>query len=161
MRIRDVMTKNPIVVESEALILDALKLMKENNIRRLPVVEKGKLVGIVTQKDLDQAAPAPATATGTYEFHSFLKMRVKEVMKKDPVTLGPDTPFEEVLRIGKENKISSFPIVEGGKLVEIATESDIARFLVRVLGLEEEGSRIVGGVRREDRRLAENYFNCR
>ena len=143
MRIRDIMTKNPSTIDSESLILDASRIMKEKKIRRLPVVEEGKLVGIVTQKDIDEATPAPTTSTSAYEFHYFLsKMKVKEVMKKDPVTLSPDTPFEEALRIGKQNKISSFLVVENGMLVGITTESDIVRFLTRALGLEEEGSRI-------------------
>jgi len=143
MRIRDVMTKNPVTVDSETLILDALRIMKENSIRRLPVVESGRLVGIITQKDLNEAAPAPTTRTSAYEFHYFLsKMKVKEVMKKDPVTVSSDTPFEEALKLGKKNNISSFPVVDDGKLVGITTESDIVRFLTRVLGLEEEGTRI-------------------
>ncbi len=143
MRIRDVMTRNPITVGSETLILDALRIMKENNIRRLPVVDRGRLVGIVTKKDVDEAAPAPKTASSAYDFRYFQsQMKVSEVMKKDPVTLHPDTVFEEALKIGKEKKISSFPVVEDGKLVGISTESDIVRFLTRVLGLEEEGTRI-------------------
>ena len=62
MRIKDVMTRNPVTADSETLVLDAQKLMKENNIRRLPVVDKGKLVGIVTKHDLLEAAPSPATS---------------------------------------------------------------------------------------------------
>ena len=63
-------------------------------------------------------------------------------MKKNPLTLTPDTPFEEALRFGQEKKIGSFPVVENGKLVGIATESDIVRFLTRALGIREEGSRV-------------------
>ncbi len=144
MRIKDVMTKNPITVESDSLVLDAQKIMRENNIRRLPVVDKGKLVGIVTQHDLLQASPSPATSLSVYELNYLLsKMRVKEIMRKNPLTLSPDTPFEEALRIGQEKKIGSFPVVdENGKLIGITTESDIVRILTRVLGLREEGSRI-------------------
>lgn len=143
MRLRDVMTKNPITTESDTLLLDARKVMKENNIRRLPVLDKGKLVGIVTKQDLDEAVPPLTTATGAHEFHSLLsRTKVKEVMKRNPVTLSPDTPFEEALKVGQKNKISSFLAVENGKLVGITTESDIVRFLTRALGLEEEGSRI-------------------
>lgn len=143
MKIRDIMTKNPITVDSETLVLDAQKIMKENNIRRLPVVDKGKLVGIITKHDLLEAAPSPATSLSIHELNYLLsKMKVKEIMKKNPVTLSPDTPFEEGFRIGQDKKIGSFPVVEKGKLIGITTESDIVRFLTRALGIREEGSRI-------------------
>jgi len=143
MRIKDVMTRNPITVESETLVLDAQRIMKENNIRRLPVVDKGKLVGIVTKHDLLEASPSPATSLSVFELNYLLsRMRVKEIMKKNPMTLTPDTPFEEALRLGQEKKIGSFPVVENGKLVGITTESDIIRFVTRALGIKEEGSRI-------------------
>jgi len=143
MRIRDVMTKNPITVDSETLVLDAQRIMKENSIRRLPVVDKGNLVGIVTQHDLLQASPSPATSLSIHELIYLLaKMNVKEVMKRNPFTLTPDTPFEEALRIGQDKKIGSFPVMDKGKLVGIITESDTVRFLTRALGLREEGSRV-------------------
>jgi acetoin utilization protein AcuB len=143
MRIRDVMTKNPITVDSETLVIDAQKIMKENNIRRLPVVDKGTLVGIVTQHDLLQASPSPATSLSIHELNYLLaRMKVKEVMKKNPSTLDPETPFEEALRIGQDKKIGSFPVMEKGKLIGIITESDTVRFLTRALGLREEGSRV-------------------
>jgi acetoin utilization protein AcuB len=137
------MTKNPITIDSETLVLDAQKIMKENNIRRLPIVDKGKLVGIITQHDLLEASPSPATSLSIHELNYLLaKMKVKEIMKKNPLTLTPDIPFEEALKIGQEKKIGSFPVVDKGKLVGIVTESDIVRFLTRALGLKEEGSRI-------------------
>jgi acetoin utilization protein AcuB len=143
MRIRDMMTKNPVTVDSETLVMDAQKIMKENNVRRLPVVDKGKLLGIVTKHDILEASPSPATSLSVHELNYLLsKMKVKEIMKKNPVILTPDTPFEEALKIGQEKKIGSFPVVENGKLVGIATESDIVRFLTRALGVREEGSRI-------------------
>jgi len=143
MRIKDVMTKNPVTIDSETLVLDAQRLMKENNIRRLPIVDKGKLVGIITQHDLLEASPSPATSLSIHELNYLLaKMKVKEIMKKNPVTITSDTPFEEALKIGQEKKIGSFPVVENGKLVGIATESDIVRFMTHALGLREEGSRI-------------------
>ena len=143
MRIRDIMTKNPITVDSETLVLDAQKIMKENKIRRLPIVDKGKLVGIVTKHDLLEASPSPATSLSIHELNFLLaKMKVKELMKKNPITLPPDTPFEEALRIGQDKKIGSFPIVENGKLIGIVTESDTVRFLTRAVGIREEGARI-------------------
>jgi acetoin utilization protein AcuB len=98
---------------------------------------------MVTKHDLLEASPSPATSLSVHELNYLLsKMKVKEIMKKNPVTLTPDTPFEEALKIGQEKKIGSFPVVENGKLVGIATESDIVRFLTRALGVREEGSRI-------------------
>jgi acetoin utilization protein AcuB len=143
MRIRDIMTKNVITVDPNSLVLDAQKIMKENNIRRLPVVDKGKVVGIVTKHDLLEASPSPATSLSVHELNYLLsKMKVKEIMKKNPITLGPDTPFEEAIKIGQEKKVGSFPVVDNGKLVGITTESDIVRFMTRALGIREEGSRI-------------------
>ncbi len=143
MRVRDLMTKNPITVDSETLVMDARKIMEENNIRRLPVVDKGKLVGIVTMHDLLMASPSPATSLSVYELNYLLaKMKVKEIMKRNPITVSPDTTFEEALRIGQEKRIGSFPVMENGKLVGITTESDLVRFVIRILGLKEEGSRI-------------------
>src|SRR5208337_2271309 len=100
MRIKDVMTRNPVTADSETLVLDAQKIMKENNIRRLPIVDKGKLVGMVTKHDLLEASPSPATSLSVFELNYLLaKMKVKEIMKKNPVTITPDTPFEEALRL--------------------------------------------------------------
>ena len=110
------MTKNPLTVDTETLVMDAQKIMREKNIRRLPVVDKGKLVGIVTQHDLLEASPSPATSLSVHELNYLLaRMKVKDIMKKNPVTVGPDTPFEEALRIGQEKKVGSFPVVEEGK----------------------------------------------
>ena len=143
MRARDMMTKNPITVSPDTLVLDAQRIMKEKNIRRLPVVEKGKLVGIVTKHDLLEAEPSPSTPMNLHELNYLLsKMKVKEIMQKNPLTIRPDTPFEDALRIGQEKKIGSFPVVDKGKLVGVTTESDIVRFLIHALGIHEEGSRI-------------------
>jgi len=143
MRAKDMMTKNPITVNPDTLVLEAQRIMKQKNIRRLPVVEKGKLVGIVTKHDLLEVEPSPATPMSLYELNYFLsKMKVKEIMEKNPLTITPDTPFEDALRIGQEKKIGAFPVVDKGRLVGIATESDIVRFLIQAFGIHEEGSRI-------------------
>lgn len=143
MRVKDIMTKNPITIGSDTLLMDARKIMRENNIRRLPVVDHGKLVGIITLHDIIEASPSNATSLTIYELNYIIsKMKVKEVMKKDPIVLSPDTTFEEALRIGQEKKIGSFPIVDQGKLVGILTESDVVRLLINALGIRHEGSRV-------------------
>ncbi len=132
MRIKDMMTKDPITVQPETAVLDAVKIMKDHQIRRLPVVEKGNLVGIVAQSDLLEVLP-PSSAPGR---------SIGEIMQKNPVTVNPDTLFEDALQIGQKKKIDSFPVVDNGKLVGIATESDILRYLIRAFDIGGEGSRI-------------------
>jgi len=117
--------------------------MLEKNIRRLPVVDKGKLVGIVTERDLFESTPSRMNPMGAQQLHYILsRMKVKDMMRRHPVTVSPNTPFEDVLRIGQEKKIGSFPVVENGKLVGIITESDVVRFLINALGIGKEGSRL-------------------
>jgi len=143
MRIEEFMTKNVITVGPETNLLDAQKIMIEKKIRRLPVIDKGKLVGIVTEHDLFESTPSRINPMGAQQLHYILSsMKVKDVMTRNPITVSPQTPFEDALRIGQEKKIGSFPVVENGKLVGIITESDIVRFLIHALGIGKEGSRI-------------------
>ena len=144
MRIRDIMTKNPITVDSETLIVDAKGIMKENNIRRLPVVDKGRLVGIVTERMILEASPSPATSLSIHEVHYLIaKMKVKDIMVKNPITVSPNTPFKDALLLGQEKRIGAFPVVDKGKVVGIATESDLVRFITSIWGAKEQASTIM------------------
>jgi acetoin utilization protein AcuB len=144
MRIRDIMTKNPITVDSETLIVDAKSIMKGNNIRRLPVVDKGKLVGIVTERMILEASPSPATSLSIHEVHYLIsKMKVKDIMVKNPITISPDTAFKDALLLGQEKRIGAFPVVDKGKVVGIATESDLVRFITSIWGAKEDASTII------------------
>jgi acetoin utilization protein AcuB len=144
MRVRDIMTENPLTVDSETSIVDAKKIMKENNIRRLPVVDKGKLVGMVTERMILEASPSPATSLSIHELHYLIsKMKVKEIMVKNPITLSPDTTFEEALLLGQEKRIGAFPVVDKEKLVGITTESDLVRFIASIWGAKEKASTII------------------
>lgn len=143
MRIRDVMTKNPITVDPDTLIHDAQITMHQHKIRRLPVMKKGKLVGMVTSRMLLEASPSKATSLSAQEINYLLgRMRVKDIMVKDPITLDPDMPFEKALILGQEKGIGASPVMKNGKLVGIATEGDIIRVLTGILGLKEEGIRL-------------------
>jgi acetoin utilization protein AcuB len=143
MRVKDIMTENPITVETNTPIKDAHRLMVKHKIRKLPVLKRGKLVGILTYDMILEASPSPATSLSIQEVHYLLaEMKVKEIMAKDPVTLGPDTPFEKALVLGQNSRIRGFPVVDQGKLVGITTHGDILRLLSRTLGLHEEGVRI-------------------
>ncbi len=143
MRVSEIMTKNPITVETDTPIRDAHRLMVKHKIRKLPVLKKGKLVGILTYDMIFEASPSSATSLSIHELHFLLtEMKVKEIMAKDPVTLAPDTPFEKALVLGQDSRIRGFPVVDKGKLVGITTHGDILRLLTRTLGLHEEGVRI-------------------
>ncbi len=144
MRIRDVMTKNPLIVDSETPIFEAKGIMKENNIRRLPVVDKGKLVGIITERMILEASPSPATSLSIHEVHYLIsKMKVKDIMVRNPITISSDTTFKDVLLLGQEKRIGSFPVVDKGKLVGITTESDLVRFITTIWGAKEKASTLI------------------
>src|SRR5512142_1881100 len=121
------MTPRPITVSQDASIDDALHTMRERKVRRLPVVDAaGRMVGIVSDKDLLHAAPSPATSLSVYELHYLLsKLTVKRVMSSPVITIGPGTPLEEAARIMADNKIGGLPVVEDARLVGIITETDV------------------------------------
>jgi acetoin utilization protein AcuB len=144
MRIRDIMTKNPLTVDSETPIFEAKSIMKENSIRRLPMMDKGKLVGIITERMILETSPSPATSLSIHEVHYLIsKMKVKDIMVKNPITVSPDTTFEEALLLGQEKRIGAFPVVDKGKLLGIATESDLVRFITSIWGAREKASTII------------------
>jgi acetoin utilization protein AcuB len=143
MRIRDVMSTNVVAVDEKTSIHDAKKIMDAHKIRRLPVMKKDKLVGLVTEHMLLEASPSPATALSIHELHYLLtKMTVKDIMVKKPFTISPDMPPEEAMQLGQEMGYGGFPVVEGGRLVGVVTESDIVRLMTRVLGVSKRGKRI-------------------
>ncbi|MGQ9653827.1 MAG: CBS domain-containing protein [Thermodesulfobacteriota bacterium] len=140
MRVRDWMTRDPIVVTPDTLLMEARKKMDEYKIHHLPVVKKGKLVGILTRRNLLEASPSSATSLSIHELSYLLaKMTVGEVMKKDVVWVAPDTPVEDVVMLGYEKGIGSFPVVENGRLVGIATVTEITRALLQIFAAREEG----------------------
>ena len=143
MKIRHFMTTNVVAVGEDTSLHDAKKIMKAHKIRRLPVLKKEKLVGLVTERMLLEASPSPATALSIHELHYLLaKMTVRDIMVKNPHTVSPDMPAEEAMELGQEMGYGGFPVVENGKMVGIVTESDIVRIMTRVLGVREKGTRI-------------------
>jgi len=143
MRVRDLMSTNVVSVDEKTLVDDARKIMEAHKIRRLPVMKKDKLVGLVTKHMLLEAAPSPATSFSIHEIHYLLaRMTVKDIMTKNPDTISPDMPAEEAMQLGQEKGYGAFPVVENGRLVGMVTESDIVRMMTRVLGVKEKGKRI-------------------
>ena len=145
MLVRERMTANPIVVHPETSFEEALQLLREKKIRRLPVVDKqGALVGIVVEKDLLYASPSPATSLSVFEVHYLLsKLAVKDVMTKRVITVAEDCPLEEAARIMIDHKIGSLPVVRGKQVVGIITETDVFKIMAEALGGRAKGIRIV------------------
>ncbi len=138
------MSRQPITVTPDTGIDQALKVMRDDKVRRLPVVNRrGILVGIVSEKDLLQAAPSPATSLSIHEMHYLLaQMRVSEVMTKDVITVTEYTPLEEAARIMVDNKIGGLPVMRDDKLIGIITETDLFKIFIELLGARERGVRI-------------------
>lgn len=123
------MTENPITVECEASILEVRRVMEENKIRLLPVVNRGTLVGIVTERMILQAFPSLATSLSIHRVRYLMdKAKVKDIMVKSPITIPPDANCGDVLLLCQKKRVEGFPVVDMGELVGVTTESDLVRF---------------------------------
>ena len=133
------MTPNPTTFESTMTIADASELMRKRNFRRLPVVDNGRLVGIVTDRDLRTVAPSPATTLSIFELNYLLaKMQVKDIMHKDVITIPVDATIEEAALIMSTRHIGGLVVVgENGSVVGVITETDIFNSFVEIMGLKE------------------------
>jgi len=130
--VKEWMTTPVISVEADTPVADAYNIMMERSIRRLPVVQNGKLVGIVTLGDLREARPSSATSLSIYELNYLLsKLTVDKVMTHNPFTMSPETPIQIAAKMMMDRKVGGLPVVnEEGHLVGIITESDIFSMLV-------------------------------
>jgi acetoin utilization protein AcuB len=151
MLVKNWMSKKVITIDADDSMQDAMGLLKEHGIRRLPVMRKGKVVGIVTDRDLKKASASDAT---TLEIHELLylltEVKVKDIMTRDPITVPPDYTVEETAQVLLESKISGAPVVDdSGKVVGVITQSDLFRVLMSLTGIENGG--IQFGLQVEDR----------
>ena len=141
MLIREWMTKDVITVTPDTSMLKASKLMKDHNIRRLPVLDGKHVVGIVSDRDIRAASPSKATTLDMHELYYLLsEVKVKDIMTSDPVTVY-DTDAVDAAALLMENKgIGGLPVVDGsGELVGIITDHDIFRVLVDFCGASKGG----------------------
>jgi len=145
MKVRDVMTWNVVTVASDTHIMEARKIMDVHDFRRLPVVDKGKLVGMVTKERIGRAGPSQATSLSVWEINYLLaKMTIREVMVKDVVTVSPDTSVEAAIAIAQSKKAGALPVMEGNNLIGIVTTNDFFyRILNPLLGIGMAGTRLV------------------
>jgi len=151
MLVKNWMSKNVITVDVNDSMEDAMKNLKEHDIRMLPVMKKGKLVGIVTDRDLKKASASDATTLEVHELLYLLtKIKVKDIMTRDVITVPPDYTVEETAQVLQKNRISGAPVVDAdGQLVGTITQTDLFRVLISLTGVGNGG--IQFGFQVEDR----------
>jgi acetoin utilization protein AcuB len=139
------MTWNVATVSSDTPIMEARKIMDAHGVRRLPVVDKSKLVGMVSKERIIRTAPSPATSLSVWEINYLLaKMTVKEVMSKNPITVDPEMSVESAVALAQNKGVGALPVVENNKLVGIATTNDFFyKLLNPILGIAKPGTRLV------------------
>jgi len=144
MLVKERMSRNPITIRTDTPVTEAQSLMKREKIHHLPVLDReGRLVGIVTEKDLLYAAPSPATTLSVYEMTSLLaKLTVDKVMSAKPLTVTEDVALEEAARIMADRNIGGLPVIRGETLVGIITESDLFRVFIELFGARQKGVRL-------------------
>jgi acetoin utilization protein AcuB len=145
MLVKDWMTKEPLVVFPKTSIEEAIRVMRENRVRHLPVVtERDILTGIVTQTDLLQASPSPATSLSVWEVNFLLaKMQVRDAMTTRVVVVDGECPLEEAALVMAEHKFGCLPVVHGRRLVGIITETDLFNIFTEQLGARSTGVRLM------------------
>src|SRR5689334_447937 len=133
-KVGEFMTRPVVTVFPETPIGDAHRIMKEKAIRRLPVTERGKLVGIITIGDIREAEPSDATSLSIWEINTlWARLTVKDVMTKKVITLGEEDSIIDAARLMLEHKIGGIPaVVAQDRPIGILTESDIFRMLIQV-----------------------------
>ncbi|NLL17677.1 MAG: CBS domain-containing protein [Clostridia bacterium] len=145
MFVRNYMSANPVTITRKTTVADALDLMRRHNIRRLPVMENGELVGIVTDRDLREISPSPATSLSIFELNYLLaKAKIGDFMpKKQQIhVIDADAYIEEAALLMREHKVGALPVTSQGELVGIITETNIFDALIEIMGITEAGCRI-------------------
>ena len=139
MLIRDWMAKDVLTVDENTSLMRATRVMKENSIRRLPVVSHGKLIGIVTDRDVKDASPSKTTSLDVHELYYLLsEMKVKDVMTPKPHVLRGEDSLEKAAVIMLEGKISGLPVTdESGYLVGLLSETDVLRGFIHSTGIKD------------------------
>jgi acetoin utilization protein AcuB len=135
------MNPNVITVDADDSMLDATKILKEHNIRHLPVLEKGKLVGVITDRDLKRASPSDATTLEAHELlYLIATIKVREIMTKNPITVPYNYTIEEAAEILLQAKISGMPVVDkDGDVIGTITQTDLFKVLISLTGVGKKG----------------------
>jgi acetoin utilization protein AcuB len=147
MFVGDRMSHPVISVSPETSIHDALAMFKKEHIRRAPVMKEGKMVGIISERDLLNASPSPVTSLSIWEMNYLLsKVIVKQVMTKKVRTVDMATPIEDAARIMADYKFGGLPVMRSGKVVGIITETDLFKVFLELMGARDKGIRVTASI---------------
>jgi len=150
------MSRPVISVTPEMPINDTLAMFRKEHIRRAPVIKNGKLVGIVSERDLLNASPSSVTTLSVWELNYLIsKVTVKNVMSKNVVTVDQDTPIEEAARIMADKKIGGVPVLNGGSVVGIITETDLFKIFLELMGARQKAWRVTATIAEKPGTLAQ------
>jgi acetoin utilization protein AcuB len=149
------MSRPVISVSPDSPINDVLAMFKKEHIRRAPVIKDGKLVGIVSERDLLNASPSPVTTLSVWELNYLIsKVKIKNVMSRKVITVNRDTPIEEAARIMADKKIGGLPVVDGDRVVGMITETDLFKVFLELMGARNKGVRVTATIEDKPGELA-------
>lgn len=144
MSVKDYMTKDVIAISPETGVAKAADIMRDNDVRRLPVLEKGKLVGLVTAGTMAEASPSKATSLSIYEMNYLLnKTKIRDIMIKKVITVSPNASLEDAIYLMLQHKIGVLPVLDKAELCGIITDRDVFKAFLHVSGYGIEGTRLV------------------
>jgi acetoin utilization protein AcuB len=149
------MSRPVISVSLDSSINDVLAMFKKEHIRRAPVIKDGKLVGIVSERDLLNASPSSVTTLSIWELNYLIsRVKIKNVLTKKVITVNKDTPIEEAARIMADKKIGGLPVVDGDRVVGIITETDLFKIFLELMGARDKGVRVTATIEDKPGELA-------
>lgn len=144
MSVKDYMTKNVVTITPDTRVAKAADLLREEDLRRLPVVENGHLVGLVTAGTMADATPSKATSLSIYEMNYLLnKTKIKDIMIKKVITVEPNASLEDAIYLMLTHKVGVLPVLDGEELVGIITDRDVYKAFLHISGYGLEGIRVV------------------
>ena len=144
MAVKDFMTRKVVYVSPDTTVAHTADMMREQGLRRLPVIENDRLVGVVTERTMAEASPSKVTSLSIYEMNYLLnKTKIRDIMARDVVTVSPYASLEDAVYAMMKNQVGILPVVEAGQVFGVITEKDVFKAFLEVSGYGEEGIRVL------------------
>lgn len=144
MAVKDFMTRKVVYVSPDTTVAHTADMMREQELRRLPVIENDRLVGVVTERTMAEASPSKVTSLSIYEMNYLLnKTKIRDIMARDVVTVSPYASLEDAVYAMMKNQVGILPVVEAGQVFGVITEKDVFKAFLEVSGYGEEGIRVI------------------